>query len=380
MYKRLAAIALSFITLSATAATADNYKEEFPWAAEAVEYCVDNDILRGDGDGDLMLGERLTQAQCLALIGRTFDVKEKKGSVKVSSGHWAKNDINKLSGYLLRPGDFTPDGNATREMFIATLMNATGVKPESKVSVLKEKFYDYNAAYPEYLTYLAASVVKGYVEGSEGKLFPKDNLFRAEAVTLIYRIKKATGDMNASVDAEENNGVSEEQEAPLPSMSLKGAPQITYTQAIKWARSKGAHQRYLDVAQYYWKYGEMMGIRPEVLYAQAGKETGYGNYGGRVLPEMNNWAGIKKYGATGDETEDHETFATPEDGVRGHFNHMSAYVGVNPVGETHGRYKSVKSLLWAGTITDVNQLGGTWCPDKQYGVQVIKLVEEMINY
>ena len=27
---------------------------------------------------------------------------------------------------------------------------------------------------------------------------------------------------------------------------------------------------------------------------------------------MNNWAGIKKYGATGDETEDHETFETPE--------------------------------------------------------------------
>ena len=378
MYKRIVALALSIIALSGNLAFADNYKEEFPWAAEAVEYCVENDILRGDGDGDLMLGEHLTQSQCLALINRTFDVKEKKGSVKVSSSHWAKADINKLSGYLLRPSDFAADGNATREMFIATLMYATGVKPETKVSVLKEKFSDYNAAYPEYLTYLAASAVKGYVEGSEGKLFPKDNLFRAEAVTLIYRIKKATGKVNTSTDITDDTR--EDEEAPRPSMDIKGRPQITYTQAMKWAKSKGAHQRYLDVAEYYWKYGEMMGIRPEVLYAQAGKETGYGNYGGRVLPEMNNWAGIKKYGATGDETEDHETFATPEDGVRGHFNHMSAYVGVNPVGETHGRYKSVKGLLWAGTVTDVNQLGGTWCPDKEYGVQIIKLVEEMINY
>lgn len=376
MYKRIIAFALSLITLSGSVAFADNYKKEFPWAAEAVEYCVENDILRGDGDGDLMLGERLTQAQCLALINRTFDVKEKKGSVSVKSSHWAKADINKLSGYLLRPGDFSADGNATREMFIATLMNAIGVKPESKVSILKEKFYDYNAAYPEYLTYLAASVARGYVEGSEGKLFPKDNLFRAEAVTLIYRIKKASGD--ATVKQDENE--TEETEAPRPSMDIKGSPQITYKEAIKWARSKGAHERYIDVAEYYWKYGEMMGIRPEVLYAQAGKETGYGNYGGRVLPEMNNWAGIKKYGATGDETEDHETFETPEDGVRGHFNHMSAYVGVSPIGETHGRYKSVKSLLWAGTVTDVYQLGGTWCPDKEYGAQIIKLVEEMINY
>lgn len=380
MYKRIVAIALSFITLSGSMVFADNYKKEFPWAAEAVEYCVNNDILRGDGDGDLMLGERLTQAQCLALINRTFTIKEKKGSVKVSSSHWAKADINKLSGYLLRPSDFVPDGNATREMFIATLMNATGVKPETKVSVLKEKFSDYNAAYPEYLTYLAASAVKGYVEGSEGKIFPKDNLFRAEAVTLIYRIKKATGTVSTAPDVKEETDKTEEQEAPRPSMAIKGDPEITYTKAIKWANSKGAHERYIDVAEYYWKYGEMMGIRPEVLYAQAGKETGYGNYGGRVLPEMNNWAGIKKYGATGDETEDHETFETPEDGVRGHFNHMSAYVGVKPIGETHGRYKSVKSLLWAGTVTDVYQLGGTWCPDKEYGAQIIKLVEEMINY
>ncbi len=377
MYRKITAFALCLLTFAGSTAIADNYKEEYPWAAEAVEYCVENDILRGDGDGDLMLGEKLTQSQCLALINRTFDVKEKKGSVKVSSSHWAKADINKLSGYLLLPGDFSADGNATREMFIATLMNATGVKPESKVSVLKEKFSDYSSAYPEYLTYLAASAVKGYVEGSEGKLFPKDNLFRAEAVTLIYRIKKATGAADTSEEVTEET---EEITEPTPSMDIKGAPEVDVETAKKWAKTKGAHQRYLDVAEYYWKYGEMMGIRPEVLYAQAGKETGYGNYGGRVLPEMNNWAGIKKYGATGDETEDHETFATPEDGVRGHFNHMSAYVGVEPVGETHGRYKSVKSLLWAGTVTDVYQLGGTWCPDKAYGAQIISLVEEMINY
>lgn len=362
MYKRITAVGICFCLALGITASAEDYKKQYPWAAEAVEYCVENDILKGDGNGDLMLGERLTQSQCLALINRTFDIKKNKGTVKVSNNHWAKNDIDSLSGYLLRPSDFLPDGNATREMFIATLMNATGVKPEAKVSVLKEKFYDYSLAYPEYLTYLAAGAVKGYVEGSEGKLFPKDFLFRAEAVTLIYRIKEAMGETQQK-----------------PSMDIMGAAQIDVKTAKAWAKTKGAHDRYLDVAELYWKYGELTGIRPEVLYAQAGKETGYGRYGGRVLPEMNNWAGIKKYGATGDETEDHEVFETPEDGVRGHFNHMSAYVGVEPVGETHGRYKSVKSLLWAGTVTDVAQLGGTWCPDKSYGHQIIALVEEMLG-
>ena len=116
--------------------------------------------------------------------------------------------------------------------------------------------------------------------------------------------------------------------------------------------------RFLDAADIYWKYGELTGIRPEVLYAQAAKETAFGNYGGAVLPEMNKFAGIKKYGATGDATEDHESFATPDDGVRAHFNHMSAYVGLEPIGEVHGRYNSVKSLSWAGTVKYVEALGG----------------------
>ena len=54
--------------------------------------------------------------------------------------------------------------------------------------------------------------------------------------------------------------------------------------------------------------------------------------------------------------KDHETFATPEDGVRAHYNHMAAYVGLAPVGEPRqilcckeyslGRYgKSMSSNL-----------------------------------
>ena len=40
---------------------------------------------------------------------------------------------------------------------------------------------------------------------------------------------------------------------------------------------------------------------------------------------MNNWAGIKTLEAISDRPEDHETFITPEDGVRAHFN-IWAYI------------------------------------------------------
>ena len=368
MFKKLLIIFAS-IFITATSSVFADYKEEFPWAAEAVKYCVEKGILQGDEKGDLLLGDNLTQAQCAALIVRTFDIDYSNANVKLPVNHWAKDEIDKVSGYLLRPDDFDADEFATREMFIATLARSLGIPADTKVSVLKENFKDYSVAYSEYLPYLAAAYKRGLVQGSENKLFPKDNLFRAEAVTLIYRVLTSKDDTVTIKPA-----------PPKTQTHIMGDAQISLASAKKWAKARGAHERFIDIAQYYWLYGDLTGMRPEVLYAQAAHETNFGKYGGRVLPEMNNWAGIKKYGATGDETEDHETFETPEDGVRGHFNHMCAYTGVSPIGETHGRYSSVVRLKWAGTIKYVEQLGGTWCPDTQYGNLVLKLIAQMLEY
>ncbi len=63
-----------------------------------------------------------------------------------------------------------------------------------------------------------------------------------------------------------------------------------------------------------------MGINPEILYAQAAKETNYGRYTGQVKQEMNNWAGIKILEPIGgDNTYDHEIFETPRRGSKGTF-------------------------------------------------------------
>ena len=51
------------------------------------------------------------------------------------------------------------------------------------------------------------------------------------------------------------------------------------------------------------------------------------------------------------------------------------------IGEVHGRYKSVKSLAWAGTVKYVEDLGGRWCPDLYYGYAIVKdLLDKMENY
>lgn len=163
--------------------------------------------------------------------------------------------------------------------------------------------------------------------------------------------------------------------------AIIGAAEISADTAKSWARDTGASDFFTDLADTYWEYGDEYGIRPEVMYAQAAYETARGNFGNAVTPEMNNFAGIKKYGAVGMERDDHDSFKTPQDGVRAHYNHMCAYVGLAPIGEVHGRYRSVLQLDWAGTVKDVTELGGKWCPDPEYGNVIIeKFLKEMYKY
>lgn len=160
-----------------------------------------------------------------------------------------------------------------------------------------------------------------------------------------------------------------QKEAGTPIM---GPPQATIGQAQAWAKSRGAHQRFIGIAPAYWNYGQKTGIRPEVAYAQAAKETAFGRYGGAVDPAQNNWCGVKTATAAGDRPQDHESLPTPEDGVRAHFNHLAAYVGIPPIGKTHGRYNVVKSLSWAGTIRTVEELGARWAPAGNYGESIVQ--------
>ena len=163
--------------------------------------------------------------------------------------------------------------------------------------------------------------------------------------------------------------------------AIIGASEITLDSAKRWAEANGASAQFTAAAASYWKYGELTGIRPEVLYAQSALETAYGNFGGAVTPDMNNFAGIKTADAVGMAREDHESFPTIDDGVRAHFNHMGAYVGTDPVGAVHGRYNTVKRLSWAGTVKYVDELSGKWCPREDYGKIIVEnYLKPMYNY
>ncbi|MTI69633.1 MAG: hypothetical protein FH751_05180 [Firmicutes bacterium] len=163
------------------------------------------------------------------------------------------------------------------------------------------------------------------------------------------------------------------------SLKLVGPSKASLLQMETWARNNRATYKFIDAAKLYLKYGSLTKLRGDILYCQSAKETNFGKYTGVVKEEMNNFAGIKIKNPTGDNISDHETFKSIEDGVRAHFNHMCAYVGITPIGIPHDRYYIVKSLDWASTVRYVEELGGKWAPDKNYGVSIKNLLNKLLN-
>lgn len=381
------------------------------WSEEGVEYCIGNGLLSGNEEGELMLSDGITREQMIKMLCLmpVSSVKEEGAATQyedISADRWSYPYISRLGGKSIVTGSsFNPTEPVTRQELAATLVNALGFSPKNLTDhdILKERFTDYTSVDKKIYGRVAMAVQYGLITGSERMLRPTDMVTREEACVLIYRgisfynsmygepapspepektdpVNTPEPEETAAPDTSDPNtssqGTAEPEETAKPerpetSTPLVGSSAASLEQAIQWAKNRNADQRFIDVAELYWKYGEITGIRADIMYAQAAKETNFGKYTGQVTPEQNNWAGIKKKGATGDLPEDHEDFATPDDGVRGHFNHMSAYIGLEPTGEPHGRYFSVKTLAWAGTVKTVEELGGKWCPDTTYGFSII---------
>lgn len=370
-------IALGLSAFMLLGASAGVFADDFSWAEDAVAYCQKEKILTGDEKGRLLLGDTITREQMAKMLMETFhknEISAAEGDAfsDITSDRWSYQYILSFRKYMKKTEDtFQPDKQVTREEFAASLVLASGLT-EANIrnrKILNDNFDDAEKVDPDYQKLLCIAVERGYMKGADGLLRPKDVLTRAEVCTLLYRVIQSN-EGNLTLDL----GV-RQSETPLI-----GTAQVTVEQAQQWAKNKGAADIFVNIAPVYWKYGELTGIRPELLYAQAAKETGYGKYTGAVKPEQNNWAGIKTASATGDTTEDHESFATPDDGVRAHFNHMGAYIGLAPIGEPHARYHVVKKIQWAGTVKKLEDLGGRWCPDLYYGYSVLHdYVEPMMQ-
>jgi len=137
----------------------------------------------------------------------------------------------------------------------------------------------------------------------------------------------------------------------------------------------------LELAQMYLEEGSIEGVRGDVAFCQAIHETGFFTYGGLVLPEQNNYAGI---GATNNSPVGKGAwFATPREGVRAQIQHLKAYASKEPLKQpcVDPRYDILVKNNLIGIAPNWEDLNGRWAvPGTTYGQSIIKLYERLKSY
>ena len=133
-----------------------------------------------------------------------------------------------------------------------------------------------------------------------------------------------------------------------------------------------------ELVSYYYEEGEREGIRPDVAFAQALKETGFFRYGGTVTPDQNNYCGL---GTTSTEVKG-AYFATSQLGVRAHIQHLLAYASTRhpafPIVDP--RYSLVRSVYGTGTLGNWQDLNGRWAvPGDSYGHSILSMFRDILR-
>ncbi len=325
----------------------------YEWAIDAVEELSKKGIISGMTETQFNPDGEITREQLAKMLCTAFNLAESDAMPygDVPKDRWSYKYVASACPFMFIEGDkFQPTKSVSREEAAAAIVKCAGIKLPDDTQKLDRAFADGMLVAPSIKKEVTAAYENKLISGMDGKLQPIMPIRRCDGAVMLYKGMLL-----------ENKKLT----------SILGNPQVEVEVAKKWAKEMGAADLFVDAADIYWKYGKQTGLRPEVLYCQAAKETNYGKYTGQVTPDMNNFAGIKTANATGDKPEDHESFPTPDDGVRAHFNHMGAYVGIKPIGTPHARYNAALSRSWSGSIRYVEQLGGKWAPAAEYGESIV---------
>jgi len=158
------------------------------------------------------------------------------------------------------------------------------------------------------------------------------------------------------------------------SISIMGESMVSSTELKELALKHNPNAP--DLAALYIKIGKEYGIRGDIAFCQAAKETGWWKYGGLVLPEQNNYCGLSATGkaAAGDEDlrgadpdrvwfeegKHGAFFAAPETGVEAHIQHLYAYATAAPLPAGKELLDPRFILVTRGNSVNWEDLGGKW--------------------
>lgn len=131
-----------------------------------------------------------------------------------------------------------------------------------------------------------------------------------------------------------------------------------------------------DLVELYLQMGREYGVRGDIAFCQAAKETGWWKFGGLALPEQNNYCGLSVTGKAATATEDlrganpqkvrfiegkHGAFFdSPASGVEAHIQHLYAYATTAPLPAGKELLDPRFILVKRGCAPRWIDLGGKW--------------------
>lgn len=143
--------------------------------------------------------------------------------------------------------------------------------------------------------------------------------------------------------------------------------------------AKGGASTINQFAQIFYEEATAEGVRAEVAFTQCMKETGFLKYGGDVLPNQYNFAGI---GATG--AVHGASFGNVRMGIRAQIQHLKAYGSISPLTNpcVDPRFNLVKRgsaqyVEWLGIKENPNGYG--WATSKSYGHDIVSMVNSLLT-
>ena len=150
---------------------------------------------------------------------------------------------------------------------------------------------------------------------------------------------------------------------------------------------KGGASTLEEFCQIYYEEAEKEGIKAEVAFAQAMKETGWLKFGGSVKPEQFNFAGL---GSTAPGVTGADFSGYGEEGVRmgirAQIQHLKAYASSTITESTlkydcvDERFKYVKKgsakyVEWLGQKENPDGYG--WATAPEYGLDILKMIQTL---
>lgn len=160
-------------------------------------------------------------------------------------------------------------------------------------------------------------------------------------------------------------------------MNILGKPTASIEQMKEWARSKKAHQEFIDLAPLYYEVSKAAGVNPIITYTQSAKETGYFKFGGVLDITFKNPCGLKVSGGGGDKDPNaHKRFASWEEGIQAQVDHLALYAGAEGYPKP-GTPDPRHFPYLKGSAKTVESLSGKWAPSSSYGNDIVKMVKEV---